>query len=48
MSMNNMIHIPNNFYIRRDKFGNVTLVEADSLDYETFVYDRPMGEEIEL
>lgn len=42
-----MMHIPNSFYIRCDKCGIVTLVEADSLDYETSVYDRPMGEEIE-
>lgn len=42
-----MMRIPNNFYIKCDECGNVTLVEADSLDYETSVYDRPMGEEIE-
>lgn len=42
-----MMHIPNDFYIKCDKCGNVSLVEADSLDYETSVYDRPMGEEIE-
>ncbi len=39
-----MMHIPNNFYIKCDKCGNVTLIEADGLDYETSVYDRPMGE----
>ena len=42
-----MMHIPENFYIKCNKCGNVTLVEADDLDYETSVYDRPMGEEIE-
>ena len=42
-----MMRIPNNFYIKCNECGNVTLVEADDLDYETSVYDRPMGEEIE-
>ncbi|MEG1916957.1 MAG: restriction endonuclease [Muribaculaceae bacterium] len=42
-----MMHIPSDFYIKCDNCGNVTLVEADSLDYETSVCDRPMGEEIE-
>ena len=42
-----MMHIPNDFYIKCDKCGNISLVEANSLDYETSVYDRPMGEEIE-
>lgn len=42
-----MMHIPNDFYIKCDKCGNVSLVEANSLDYETSVYDRPMGKEIE-
>lgn len=42
-----MIRISNNFYIRCDKCGNITQIAADDLDYETFVYDRPMGEEIE-
>lgn len=41
------MRIPNNFYIKCNECGNVTLVEADDLDYETSVYDRPMGEEIE-
>lgn len=38
-----MMHIPNDFYIKCDKCGNVSLIEANSLDYETSVYDRPMG-----
>ena len=42
-----MMRIPNDFYIKCDNCDNVTLVEADSLDYETSVYDRAMGEEIE-
>lgn len=42
-----MMHIPKNFYIKCDKCGSVISIEADSLDYETFVYDRAMGEEIE-
>ena len=42
-----MMRIPNNFYIKCNECGNVTLVEADDLDYETSVYDRSMGEEIE-
>ena len=42
-----MMRIPNNFYIKCNECGNVTLIEADDLDYETSVYDRPMGEEIE-
>lgn len=35
-----MMHIPNDIYIQCDKCGNVTLVEADGLDYETSVYER--------
>lgn len=42
-----MIRISNNFYIRCDKCGNITQIAADDLGYETSVYDRPMGEEIE-
>lgn len=42
-----MMRIPNNFCIKCNECGNVTLVIADDLDYETSVYDRPMGEEIE-
>ena len=41
------MRIPNNFCIKCNECGNVTLVIADDLDYETSVYDRPMGEEIE-
>ena len=42
-----MMRIPNDFYIKCDKCNHVSLVETDGLDYETSVYDRPMGEEIE-
>lgn len=42
-----MMHIPNDFYIKCDKCNHVSLVEADSLDYDTSVYERAMGEEIE-
>ena len=42
-----MMRIPNNFCIKCNECGNVTLVIADDLDYETSVYDSPMGEEIE-
>ena len=34
-----MMRIPNNFYIKCNECGNVTLVEADDLDYETSLYD---------
>ena len=42
-----MMRIPNDFYIKCNKCNHVSLVETDGLDYETSVYDRPMGEEIE-
>ena len=42
-----MMHIPQNFYVRCDKCNLVSLIEADDLDYDTYTYDRPMGEEIE-
>lgn len=42
-----MMRISNDFYVKCDKCNNVLLIEADSLDYETSVYDRQMGEEIE-
>ena len=42
-----MMGIPNDFYIKCGNCGHVSLVEADSLDYDTSVYDRAMGEEIE-
>lgn len=41
------MHIPNDFYIKCDKCGNIMFVEADSLECDTFVNDGPMGEEIE-
>ena len=42
-----MMRIPNDFYIQCDKCNHVSLIETDGLDYETSVYDRPMGDEIE-
>lgn len=42
-----MIQIESNFYIRCNKCGHISLVEADSLDYDTSICDRPMGYEIE-
>lgn len=42
-----MMRIPDDFYIKCDKCNHVSLVETDGLEYETSVYDRPMGEEIE-
>ena len=42
-----MMSVKNDFYIRCNNCGYVTTVNADSLEYDTHVYDRPMGEEIE-
>lgn len=42
-----MMHIQNDFYIKCNKCGQVYFVESDSLDYNTSVYDRAMGEETE-
>ena len=42
-----MMHIPNDFYIKCNKCNHISLVETAGLDYDTSVYDRPMGEEIE-
>ena len=42
-----MMQIESNFYIKCNKCGCILLVEAGDLDYETSVYDRPMGDEIE-
>ena len=42
-----MMTVKNDFYIRCNNCGYVTTVNADSLEYDTHVYDRPMGEEIE-
>lgn len=42
-----MMHISNDFYIKCDKCNNILLIEADSLDCDTYSSERPMGEEIE-
>lgn len=42
-----MMRIPNDFYVRCDKCNYVSLVEADSVDCDTYSYERQMGEEIE-
>ena len=42
-----MMRTSNELYIKCAMCNQVTMIEADSLDYETSVYDRPMGEEIE-
>ncbi len=42
-----MMNIQNDFYIKCDKCGYISFVEADSLEYDTSVYDRSMGDEIE-
>lgn len=42
-----MMYIPNDFCIKCNNCGHVSLVEADSLEYDASVYDRSMGEEIE-
>lgn len=41
-----MMHISKDFHIKCDRCGSVMLIEADSLEYETTVYDRQMGGEI--
>ena len=41
------MQISKDFYIKCDICGCVTQVQADSLDYDTASYERPMGEEIE-
>lgn len=41
------MRLSENFYIKCNRCGHVILVEADSLEYNTSTYDRPMGEEIE-
>lgn len=40
-----MMRIQNNFCIKCNECGNVTLVIADDLDYETSVYDKSTGAE---
>ena len=42
-----MMQVSNDFYIECNECGNVILIKVDDLDYETYVYNRPMGEEIE-
>lgn len=40
------MHILNDFYIKFSKCENISLVNADSLEYDTSVYEGAMGEEI--
>lgn len=40
------MNIVNDFYIKCDNCENILIIYADSLEYDTFVYERPMGEEI--
>ena len=42
-----MMQIESDFYIKCKKCGHILIVEADSLECDTLVYERPMGEEIE-
>lgn len=42
-----MMRLSENFYIKCNECGHVTLVETDSLECDTSTYDRAMGEEIE-
>lgn len=42
-----MMQVTNDFYIKCDRCGQIAKVETGSLEYDTEVYDRPMGEEIE-
>lgn len=42
-----MMKVSGDFYVKCNNCGYVTLVEAGDLDYDTSVYERPMGEEIE-
>ena len=42
-----MMRVSKDFYIKCNKCNHVTLVETDSLECDTEVYERPMGEEIE-
>lgn len=42
-----MMQVTNDFYVKCNRCGQITKVETDSLEYDTAVYDRPMGEEIE-
>ena len=42
-----MMQVTNDFYIKCDRCGQIAKAETDCLEYDTAVYDRPMGEEIE-
>lgn len=42
-----MMKVSRDFYIKCNNCCHVTLVKPDSLDYDTLVYERSMGEEIE-
>ena len=42
-----MMHILEDFFVKCNTCGHMTLVEADSLDCTPYVYDRPMGDEVE-
>lgn len=42
-----MMKVGKDFYIKCDRCGCIALVEADSLDYETYSCERSMGDEIE-
>lgn len=42
-----MIQVESDFYIKCKKCGHISMVETDSLECDTSVYDRPMGDEIE-
>jgi len=42
-----MMQVTNDFYVKCNRCGQIAKVETDSLEYDTAVYDRPMGEEIE-
>lgn len=41
------MHVPNDFCIKCDECENLIFIKADSLEYDTFTNERPMGEEIE-
>lgn len=41
------MRLSENFYIKCNKCGHVSLVEADGLEYNTSTYDQAMGKEVE-
>lgn len=45
--MDCMMYVLNDFGVKCNKCNFVTWVEAAGLEYDTFSYERPMGEEIE-